>query len=113
MHISQLSILLHLLKSVRCSLYGGLALCIAADLYRFQVYYQLENLSQADPPYKSVAALNCVILGCANIWDIDRAYQTFAAIESSFGLVPDIHSYNALIYAFAKLGKVNRNECEI
>ncbi|XP_009624795.1 pentatricopeptide repeat-containing protein At1g26460, mitochondrial [Nicotiana tomentosiformis] len=69
------------------------------------VYYQLENLSRADPPYKSVAALNCVILGCANIWDIDRAYQTFAAIESSFGLVPDIHSYNALIYAFAKLGK--------
>ncbi|KAJ8548009.1 hypothetical protein K7X08_021245 [Anisodus acutangulus] len=69
------------------------------------VYYQLENLSRADPPYKSVATLNCVILGCANIWDIDRAYQTFAAIESSFGLTPDIHSYNALIYAFGKLSK--------
>ncbi|KAH0753571.1 hypothetical protein KY290_023841 [Solanum tuberosum] len=69
------------------------------------VYYQLENLSRADPPFKSLAALNCVILGCANIWDIDRAYQTFAAIESTFGLTPDIHSYNALIYAFGKLGK--------
>lgn len=69
------------------------------------VYYQLENLSRADSPYKSVAALNCVILGCANIWDIERAYQTFAAIESTFGLTPDIHSYNALIYAFGKLGK--------
>ncbi|XP_019166404.1 PREDICTED: pentatricopeptide repeat-containing protein At1g26460, mitochondrial [Ipomoea nil] len=69
------------------------------------VYYQLENLSRAETPYKSVAALNCIILGCANIWDIDRAYQTFAAIEASFGLTPNIHSYNALIHAFGKLGK--------
>ncbi|KAL8137658.1 hypothetical protein V2J09_003659 [Rumex salicifolius] len=71
------------------------------------VYYQLENLSQADPPYKSVAALNCVILGCANTWDLDRAYQTFEAISSSFGLTPNIHSYNALIYAFGKLKKTH------
>ncbi|KAK4399845.1 Pentatricopeptide repeat-containing protein, mitochondrial [Sesamum angolense] len=69
------------------------------------VYYQLENLSQGDVPYKSVAALNCIILGCANIWDVDRAYQTFSAIDSSFGLIPNIHSYNALICAFGKLSK--------
>lgn len=69
------------------------------------VYFQLENLSRAEPPYKSVAAINCVILGCANIWDLDRAYQTFEAMGSSFGLTPDIHSYNALIYAFGKLKK--------
>ncbi|KAK3222874.1 hypothetical protein Dsin_009899 [Dipteronia sinensis] len=69
------------------------------------VYFQLENLSRSDPPYKSVAALNCVILGCANIWDLDRAYQTFEAIGASFGLTPDIHSYNALMYAFGKLKK--------
>ncbi|KAL0408740.1 UNVERIFIED_CONTAM: Pentatricopeptide repeat-containing protein, mitochondrial [Sesamum radiatum] len=69
------------------------------------VYYQLENLSQGDVPYKSVAALNCIILGCANIWDVDRAYQTFSAIDSSFGLTPNIHSYNALICAFGKLSK--------
>ncbi|KAL4574323.1 hypothetical protein LXL04_021152 [Taraxacum kok-saghyz] len=69
------------------------------------VYYQLENLSRADPPFKSVAALNCVILGCANIWDVDRAYQTFSAMESSFELTPDIHSYNALLTAFGKLQK--------
>ncbi|GAV57437.1 PPR_2 domain-containing protein [Cephalotus follicularis] len=66
------------------------------------VYYQLENLSRSDPPYKSVAALNCVILGCANIWDLDRAYETFEAIGSKFGLTKDIHSYNALMYAFGK-----------
>ncbi|KAJ0095823.1 hypothetical protein Patl1_16671 [Pistacia atlantica] len=71
------------------------------------VYFQLENLSNADPPYKSVTALNCIILGCANIWDLDRAYQTFEAISSSFGLTPDIHSYNALMYAFGKLKKVH------
>ncbi|GMH01789.1 hypothetical protein Nepgr_003628 [Nepenthes gracilis] len=71
------------------------------------VYFQLENLSQADPPYKSVAALNCIILGCANIWDLDRAYQTFEAIGSAFGLTPNIHSYNALMYAFGKLKKTS------
>lgn len=71
-----------------------------------QVYHQLEVLGKADPPYKSVAALNCIILGSANIWDVDRAYQTFAAIDSTFGLTPDIHSYNALLFAFGKLGKV-------
>lgn len=70
------------------------------------MYFQLENLSRADPPFKSVAALNCVILGCANIWDLDRAYQTFEAISSTFGLNPNIHSYNALMSAFGKLRKV-------
>lgn len=74
-----------------------------------QVYYQLESLSQRDPPFKSVAALNCIILGCANIWDVDRAYQTFNAIEANFGLTPNIHSYNGLICGFAKLNKVNAN----
>ncbi|KAJ0973889.1 hypothetical protein J5N97_015854 [Dioscorea zingiberensis] len=71
------------------------------------VYVQLENLSNADPPYKSVAALNCVILGCANIWDLDRAYETFEAISGKLGMVPDIHSYNALICAFGKLKKTS------
>ncbi|KAF5752057.1 pentatricopeptide repeat-containing protein [Tripterygium wilfordii] len=69
------------------------------------VYYQLETLSRGDPPYKSVAALNCIVLGCANIWDLDRAYQTFDAISSSFGLTPDIHSYNCLMSAFGRLKK--------
>ncbi|GMP96626.1 hypothetical protein CsSME_00045174 [Camellia sinensis var. sinensis] len=52
------------------------------------VYYQLENLSQADPPYKSVAALNCIILG---------------SIDGAFGLIPNTYSYNALKCAFVKL----------
>ncbi|KAL6538759.1 hypothetical protein OROMI_025085 [Orobanche minor] len=69
------------------------------------VYQQLENLSRANPPYKSIAALNCVIFGCANIWDLDRAYETFNAIDSTFGLTPNVHSYNALICAFGKLSK--------
>lgn len=71
------------------------------------VYLQLENLSSSDPPYKSVAALNCVVLGCANIWDLDRAYETFEAITEKIGLTPDTHSYNALICAFGKVKKTS------
>jgi pentatricopeptide repeat protein len=69
------------------------------------VYFQLETLHTADDPYKSIAALNCVIVGCANTWDVDRTYQTFNAIDSEFGLTPNIHSYNGLISAFGKLRK--------
>ncbi|KAI4314083.1 hypothetical protein L6164_027023 [Bauhinia variegata] len=72
-----------------------------------QIYFQLENLSRAETPFKSVAALNCITLGCTNIWDLDRAYQTFEAIGSTFGLTPDIHSYNALMHAFGKLKKTH------
>ncbi|QCD90082.1 pentatricopeptide repeat-containing protein At1g26460, mitochondrial [Vigna unguiculata] len=71
------------------------------------VYFQLENLKNAERPYKSVAAINCVIVGCANIWDLDRAYQTFESIGSTFGLSPDIHSYNGLMYAFGKHKKTH------
>lgn len=71
------------------------------------VYFQLENLNRAERPYKSLAALNCIILGCANIWDLDRAYQTFESIGSTFGLSPDIHSYNGLMHAFGKLKKTH------
>ncbi|KAK4764447.1 hypothetical protein SAY87_013885 [Trapa incisa] len=53
-------------------------------------------------PTESVAALNCVILGCANIWDLDRAYATFEAINGDFGLSLNTHSYNALIVTFGK-----------
>ncbi|KAL3654296.1 hypothetical protein CASFOL_003977 [Castilleja foliolosa] len=84
-------------------------LAIACSKKGFQtldmVYNQLENLSRDHPPYKSIAALNCLILGCANTWDIDRAYQTFNSISATFELTPDIHSYNALICAFVKLSK--------
>lgn len=71
------------------------------------VYFQLENLSHVERPYKSVAALNCVIVGSANIWDLDRAYQTFESIASTFGLTHNIHSYNGLMYAFGKVNKAD------
>ncbi|KAJ6820393.1 putative disease resistance proteinisoform X1 [Iris pallida] len=61
------------------------ACCKNGFLSLDSVYVQLENLSCADTPYKSVAALNCVILGCANIWDLDRAYETFEAISGKIG----------------------------
>ncbi|KAI0516506.1 hypothetical protein KFK09_009182 [Dendrobium nobile] len=76
------------------------------------VYVQLKNLSNPDPPYKLVAGLNCVVLGCANIWDLDRAYETFEAIAEKIGLTPDIHSYNALMCAFGKV-KMTSEACKV
>ncbi|THF96490.1 hypothetical protein TEA_024191 [Camellia sinensis var. sinensis] len=50
-----------------------------------KIYYQLENLSQAYPPYKSVAALNCIILGCANTWDVDRPTRLLKQLMADLG----------------------------
>lgn len=67
-------------------------------------YFKLEAMAAT---YQvPLSAINCVILGCANVWDIDRAYQTFEAIRSVFGLMPNVHSCNALIEGFAKMKKV-------
>lgn len=67
-------------------------------------YFKLEGMA---PTYQvPLSAINCVILGCANVWDIDRAYQTFEAIRSVFGMMPNVHSCNALIDGFAKMRKV-------
>eukprot|EP00250_Pteridium_aquilinum_P017730 c23757_g1_i1 orf=432-2474(+) len=67
-------------------------------------YFKLEGM--ASTHQVPLSAINCVILGCANVWDIDRAYQTFEAIRSVFGLMPNVHSCNALIDGFAKMRKV-------
>ncbi|KAI5081863.1 hypothetical protein GOP47_0001606 [Adiantum capillus-veneris] len=67
-------------------------------------YFKLEAL--ASTYQVPLSAINCVILGCANVWDIDRCYQTFEAIRSVFGLMPNVHSCNALIEGFAKMKKV-------
>lgn len=64
-------------------------------------YFKLAEMHASGQPVP-IAAINCVILGCANIWDADRAYQTFESISSTFGLRPDSHSINALLEAFGK-----------
>lgn len=64
------------------------------------VYHLLENLGRAKPSYKSVAALNCLILGCGYVHDVHRAHQTFEAIRKVFGLEPDTNSSKALMHAF-------------
>ncbi|XP_024521516.1 pentatricopeptide repeat-containing protein At1g26460, mitochondrial-like [Selaginella moellendorffii] len=64
-------------------------------------YYKLEE-AHTKKQGVSIAAINCVIQGCANLWDSERAYQTFEAIESVFGLRPDIHSCNALLHALGR-----------
>ncbi|GMP41223.1 hypothetical protein CsSME_00011393 [Camellia sinensis var. sinensis] len=50
-----------------------------------KIYYQLGNLSQAYPPYKSVAALNCIILGCANTWDVDWPTRLLKQLMAHLG----------------------------
>ncbi|KAG0569430.1 hypothetical protein KC19_6G090200 [Ceratodon purpureus] len=64
-------------------------------------YFKLAEMHANGQPVP-LAAINCVILGCANIWDADRAYQTFESINGTFGLRPDVHSINALLDAFGK-----------
>lgn len=71
-----------------------------------QAYFTLAEMHSAGQPVP-LAAVNCVVMGCANVWDADRAYQTFDAIGSTFGLRPDVHSINALLDAFGKNRKVN------
>lgn len=67
-------------------------------------YFKIEGMlaTQQVP----LSAINCIILGCSNVWDIDRAYQTFEAIRSAFGLMPNVHSCNALIDGFGKMRKI-------
>ncbi|KAJ7529093.1 hypothetical protein O6H91_15G033700 [Diphasiastrum complanatum] len=64
-------------------------------------YYLLEEF-HAKKHVIALASINCIILGCSNAWDVDRAYQTFQSIGSVFALRPDVHSYNALIAGLAK-----------
>ncbi|XP_074352026.1 pentatricopeptide repeat-containing protein At1g26460, mitochondrial-like [Apium graveolens] len=66
------------------------------------IYYGLEELSKENPQYKSLAALNCLILGYAKVGDETRALQTFEAIGTTFGLTLDIDSYNCLISAYLR-----------
>lgn len=70
-----------------------------------QAYFKLAEMHGKGEPVP-LAAINCVILGCAKIWDADRAYQTFESIDGTFGLRPDVHSINALLEAFGKNKKV-------
>ncbi|KAJ8465750.1 hypothetical protein OPV22_028302 [Ensete ventricosum] len=100
-------IILHMVlcKQIIANRFSPRNFCLDGLLVVKTLDHRWENLSRADPLYKSVAALNCVILGRANIWDLVRAYETFEAISEKIGRTPDVHSYNALIpLKFAKLG---------
>eukprot|EP00897_Mesotaenium_endlicherianum_P007240 jgi/Mesen1/6544/ME000334S05882 len=66
-----------------------------------QAYFKLADM-HAEGELVSLASLNCVVAGCSQLRDADRAQQTFDEIERTFGLVPDVHSYNALIDVYGK-----------
>ncbi|CAM6082573.1 unnamed protein product [Calypogeia fissa] len=77
---------------------GGFAALDAA-------YYKLAEMNASGQPV-TLSAVNCVIQGCSNIWDFDRAYQTFETIGTTFGLMPDVHSCNSLLDVFGKTRKM-------
>ena len=70
-----------------------------------QGYYELERM-HAEGELVSLASLNCVLAGCAFLRDIGRAVLTFQEVEQTFGLNPDVHSFNALILAHSWTGEV-------
>ena len=65
------------------------------------VYFALVDLVRGDyqvPPM----ALHAIIMASGHSGKLDRSFATFTEIESLFGLNPDIHAYNALLWANSK-----------
>eukprot|EP00698_Gefionella_okellyi_P007429 TRINITY_DN1811_c0_g1_i4.p1 TRINITY_DN1811_c0_g1~~TRINITY_DN1811_c0_g1_i4.p1 ORF type:complete len:412 (-),score=85.43 TRINITY_DN1811_c0_g1_i4:18-1253(-) len=71
-----------------------------------RVYYILLDMRNQNKRV-TLPMLNCVLLACANVEDVERAEATFAEV-TSFGLLPDLWTYNALLRTYAVTGKVNK-----
>eukprot|EP00299_Pterocystis_sp_00344_P011879 c5614_g1_i2.p1 GENE.c5614_g1_i2~~c5614_g1_i2.p1 ORF type:complete len:631 (+),score=132.42 c5614_g1_i2:1-1893(+) len=65
-------------------------------------YFELANLAKENKPV-AVGTINLIIQACARALELDRAFATFAEIEKTFKLQPDVHSFNGLILACAML----------
>eukprot|EP00271_Cylindrocystis_brebissonii_P006199 TRINITY_DN18869_c0_g1_i1.p1 TRINITY_DN18869_c0_g1~~TRINITY_DN18869_c0_g1_i1.p1 ORF type:complete len:861 (+),score=167.34 TRINITY_DN18869_c0_g1_i1:118-2700(+) len=72
-------------------------------------YYKLADM-HAGGEVVSLAAINCVIAGCASVHDTERAQQTFEEIGRTFSLQPDVHSYTALMDAYGKERQADKAE---
>ncbi|GBG92517.1 hypothetical protein CBR_g55790 [Chara braunii] len=68
-------------------------------------YYKLAAMHESGE-IVSLAAINCIIAGCSNVHDMDRAFQTFEEISRTFGMAPNVHTYNALIDGCAKTKQI-------
>jgi hypothetical protein len=51
--------------------------------------------------------LNAVIMAAGRMGQIDRSFATFKEYKTLFNLVPDVHAYNALLFACATFRDAN------
>ncbi|CAI7740704.1 unnamed protein product [Closterium sp. NIES-54] len=81
-----------------------LALCSNVDVLD-KGYSTLESM-HAQGEVVALAALNCVVAGCAMQRDVGRAQLTFDEITRTFQLQPDTHSFNALMDCYSGVADV-------
>ncbi|CAI5475152.1 unnamed protein product [Closterium sp. Yama58-4] len=81
-----------------------LALCSSVDVLD-KGYSMLEGM-HAQGEVVALAALNCVVAGCAMQRDVGRAQLTLDEITRTFGLQPDTHSFNALMDCYSGVADV-------
>lgn len=86
---------------------GGVELqeVMAADLSRSvrrldDVYFALVDLVRGNFGVPRMA-VNAVVMAAGRMGQIDRSFATFQEGPSLFGLEPDVHAYNALLWACA------------
>ena len=82
-----------------------LAKCLAHDVAAIDdAYYELEQ-RQKDGKRVPLAAVNIVIDACGLIGDLDRAFATWAELET-MNLTPDVNTFNALLHTCCKAKEV-------
>ncbi|CAI5492353.1 unnamed protein product [Closterium sp. Naga37s-1] len=81
-----------------------LALCSNVDVLD-KGYSTLESMHEQGEVV-ALAALNCVVAGCAMQRDVGRAQLTFDEITRTFQLQPDTHSFNALMECYSGVADV-------
>ncbi|CAI5501600.1 unnamed protein product [Closterium sp. Naga37s-1] len=81
-----------------------LALCSSVDVLD-KGYSTLESM-HGQGEVVALAALNCVVAGCAMQRDVGRAQLTFDEITRTFQLQPDTHSFNALMDCYSGVADV-------
>jgi len=63
-----------------------------------EAYMVMEKMNlQQNPP--TLEILNILIRACAQIREVDRAFETFSVLES-FGYKPNLESFNSLLLSF-------------
>ncbi|CAI5470479.1 unnamed protein product [Closterium sp. Yama58-4] len=77
-----------------------LALCSSVDVLD-KGYSMLEGM-HAQGEVVALAALNCVVAGCAMQRDVGRAQLTLDEMTRTLGLQPDTHSFNALMDCYSR-----------